>query len=410
MVGLRPLFCISAFLILALPDAGAQPGDVERIRLAPGSTPPAPRITRVPPPLQAGAPLPTIVLTGYWPPTNEMIRRFSTSPTQNPAGWIGANWEGRGYDVHAFFPEFTPPDCLNCGKGTGDLEVDYQDTSTDFWNLVEPLEPMAVITFSRGFFDNSWEVEMNQFNKTNWIPDFLAPFLPNPNPPDASVPAGTKRLSSLPMQAIVDDVNNAPLPIQAYICQTGDGGGFLSEFIAYHGVWYRSIHESPTDPAWCVAAGHVHVGGQISVQNAANAARITLRAVIQHVDAERAATVCQDDLGFQGPGSATMAMCGDPLQTGGDTDFAIHDAPPSSAVVLFLSAMQQPTPFFGGTLITVPPVATAVLPTDADGGLLIEDISTGGGPATVYAQAAYADASLPVGVGLTNALKLDLLP
>ncbi len=47
-----------------------------------------------------------ILITGYWPPTNEMIRRFSTSATQNPTGWIGENWEGRGYNVHSFFPEF----------------------------------------------------------------------------------------------------------------------------------------------------------------------------------------------------------------------------------------------------------------------------------------------------------------
>src|SRR5262245_41383211 len=47
-----------------------------------------------------------IMITGYWPPTNEMIREFSNNPTQNPGGWIGGNWEGRGYNVYAYFPEF----------------------------------------------------------------------------------------------------------------------------------------------------------------------------------------------------------------------------------------------------------------------------------------------------------------
>ena len=37
----------------------------------------------------ADGPRPTIVITGYWPPTNEMIRPFSTDPDQNPDGWIG---------------------------------------------------------------------------------------------------------------------------------------------------------------------------------------------------------------------------------------------------------------------------------------------------------------------------------
>ncbi len=50
-----------------------------------------------------------VVLTGYWPPTNEMLRPWSTNPAQNEGGWVGANWGGHGYDVYAFFPEF-PPD------------------------------------------------------------------------------------------------------------------------------------------------------------------------------------------------------------------------------------------------------------------------------------------------------------
>ena len=47
-----------------------------------------------------------ILLTGYWPPSNEMLRKFSNNPTQNPAGWQGQNWEGRGYNIYAYFPEF----------------------------------------------------------------------------------------------------------------------------------------------------------------------------------------------------------------------------------------------------------------------------------------------------------------
>ena len=47
-----------------------------------------------------------ILITGYWPPTNEMVRHFSTDPVQNPLGWMGDNWEGRGYNIYSFFPEF----------------------------------------------------------------------------------------------------------------------------------------------------------------------------------------------------------------------------------------------------------------------------------------------------------------
>jgi hypothetical protein len=229
---------------------------------------------------------PTILLTGYWPPTNEMVRQFSADPEQNPDGWVGSDWEGRGYDVYAYFPEFSPPDCSFCGRGMGDLEVDYQDTSADFWPIADGLAPVAVITFSRGANNFSWELERNQYNRpeASWVSDYDAPFKPTPSPPDDSVPVWHKRLSTLPVKDIVDAVNDAALGIDAFVCFTGAGGGFLSEFIAYHGVWYQSIHEDPSDPAHCVTAGHVHVGQMISWDVAEEATEITLRTVIDHVD------------------------------------------------------------------------------------------------------------------------------
>ncbi len=142
---------------------------------------------------------PAVMLTGYWPPSNEMLRQFSANPVQNPEGWVGENWEGRGYDLYAFFPEFNPPDCNNCGRGMGDLEVDYQDTSQDFWFIADSLQPIAVITFSRGSINFSWELEMNQYNRDSWFRDYRVPLMPTPNPPDDSVPAGTLRLSELPV-------------------------------------------------------------------------------------------------------------------------------------------------------------------------------------------------------------------
>ena len=50
---------------------------------------------------------PVILITGYWPPTNEMIRDFSQNLELNPSGWVGNDWENRGYDVVSFFPEFS---------------------------------------------------------------------------------------------------------------------------------------------------------------------------------------------------------------------------------------------------------------------------------------------------------------
>jgi len=74
-------------------------------------------------------------------------------------------------------------------------------------------QPIAVITFSRGSINFSWELEMNQYNRDSWFRDYRVPLMPTPNPPDDSVPAGTLRLSELPVQEIVDAVNAANLGV-----------------------------------------------------------------------------------------------------------------------------------------------------------------------------------------------------
>jgi len=234
--------------------------------------------------IAAAAPAVTnnILLTGYWPPTNNIVRPFSTNIDQNPGGWIGGNWEGLGYDVHSFFPEFD--DFPNDQVGSGDLTVDYQDTSEDFWRIVDEIQPVAIITMSRGNNDNSWELERKQRNLTNWLPDFIAPFQPTPSPPDPTWPADAFRLSTLPDLEIATALIQSDLDINAMVDFFGFGGGFLSEFIAYHGVWYQTMHSDPSDPAWSVAAGHIHVGGQVSLETGQAALDITLRELIEHVD------------------------------------------------------------------------------------------------------------------------------
>lgn len=351
-----------------------------------------------------------ILLTGYWPPTNEAVRRFCAIPEQNPLGWIGKDWEGRGYDVYSFFPEFTPPNCQQCGKGNGLLEVDYQDTSQDFWALVDAIKPIAIITFSRGFFDRSWEIEMNQFNRQSWFADFLPPLMPTPTPPDASVPAGFLRNSTLPVQDILNAVRAANLGLNVSICFSGDGGGFLSEFIAYHGVWYQSLHSSPADPDWCIAGGHIHVGANVTWAIATRAAEISLRAVIAHVDAVRATKLCHADAGFGGPGAAVLTACGDPLITGGKADLLLRNAPAQSAAVLFAGIAFNPTALLGGMLVPVPAILQLPVTVGRDRQVLLRNVPGGGGPETWWAQFVFLDPQLPQGLGFSNAVKIGILP
>lgn len=355
---------------------------------------------------------PAILLTGYWPPSNEAVRRFSTNPAQNPQGWIGSNWEGRGYDVYSYFPEFTPANCTSCGMGTGDLTVDYQDTSADFWPIANSVQPIAIITFSRGGSGQNWELEMNQYNRTSWVGDYLSPTQPTPAPPDSSIGPGQLRLSTLPVQEILDDVNTASPPLSAFICFSGSGGGFLSEFIAYHGVWYQSIHSNPSDPAWCVASGHIHVGSGLSWPNARRAAEISLRTLIRHVDRTLGAPVdfdlyCDTSPNSAGPG-AVLSPIGTSSIATNDLAFGVNYAPTSANGFLFYGPTQSTTPYGAGTLCVgaprqrVPPVLT----TDSSGALVRTlDLSLApfsSGPAAVLAgstwnfQFAYRD---PTGGG-----------
>lgn len=401
------LFMTTAGIEMAHAQPGTSPKRLAKTTGQPASLVASPEIA---PTFASTGANPCILLTGYWPPSNEAIRRFSPSPSQNPAGWIGQDWENRGYDVYSYFPEFSPPTCTSCGTGTGDLEVDYQDTSVDFWNIANAVRPIAIITFSRSASSMNWEVEMNQYNRATWINDYVNPKQPTPAPPDASVPAETLRRSSLPVQQIVNDVTVGFPGLNTFVCFTGNGGGFLSEFMAYHGVWYRGVHQSPTDPDWCVAAGHIHVGKDIPWPTAIAAAEISLRTVIQHVDAVRAQTVCQIDLGSAGPGPSELALCGDALASGGVADLLLHGAPAVTPIHFFAGAGQGQTPLGLGTFVPTAPLVEFIVPTDAEGRVFLPNVPGGGGPVSAYLQAAYPDAALPGGIGLSNALKVDLLP
>ncbi len=226
---------------------------------------------------------PVIVVTGFWPPTNEMIRHFSQDVNLNPSGWQGEDWQGYGYDIISFFPEFEQPDCDNCGQGYGDFEVDYQDTSNDFWAIISDLNPSTIITFSRGFIDYSWELEYNYYNRTNWYADYTTPFFPTPNPPDSDAPTNFLRNSTLPMQEIVDEINASDLGLNSYIDINGDPGHFVSEFMGYHGVWYHDLYQFDSEHP-CYLAGHVHVGGLIDWDTAQQAAEITIAKVIEELE------------------------------------------------------------------------------------------------------------------------------
>ena len=117
--------------------------------------------------------------------------------------------------------------------------------------------------------------------------------------------------------------------------------------------------------------------------------------------------VCQTDLGFGGPGDATLSMCGEGLATGQTSDVVLAGATPFATSWLVLGLNNQPTPFKGGQLVPVPFVVTTPIPLDNTGAFSISAVPGGGGPYTVYAQVVYPDPTQFASWGLSNALEIE---
>ncbi|MBL4687793.1 MAG: hypothetical protein JKY37_24600 [Nannocystaceae bacterium] len=245
----------------------------------------------------------TVVLMGYWPPTNEMLRQWSTNPAQNPDGWMGENWGGHGYDVHAFFPEFPPdgnpsndpigsPGAV--GSEESDLQVDYQDTSTDFWALVDMHQPTILITTSRGG-GIGWEIEAIEGGhgvgnpgdaSQDWISDgYGAVTLPTEatiEPRSWDAISEYRQGNTLPTQLPVDAIFSATdaLGLTNVVVDNATSGSFLSGFLALHGLAYNQ------SASHNVAAGHIHVGNGLPTADAEQLIETTLSTVIAEFPAD----------------------------------------------------------------------------------------------------------------------------
>ena len=232
---------------------------------------------------------PNFLITGYWPPTNEMLRQWSRNADQNPGEWVGENWEGRGYNVYAFFPEF-PGGTTSNPKGDGDFEVDYQDTSADWFPLLEKVRPIGITTHSRGGTSRGWKLEGGNgaYFTTYWTADYLTPYKPTSEMPIYYEPHNNQRWSSLPMQDIVDAVAAvfSTAQVDPFV-STFDESKFLSNCIGYHGNWWRDEHIDPNDPIRCYVGGHIHVGTSMEVIYATMSTEISLRVTLSHVDTLR---------------------------------------------------------------------------------------------------------------------------
>jgi hypothetical protein len=238
-----------------------------------------------------------VVIMGYWPPSNEMLRQWSTNPAQNPAGWAGENWRGHGYDVHAFFPEFPPDGDPNndeigqdgaVGSPESDLRVDYQATSSDFWLIVDEQLPSIVVTTSRGG-EIGWELEAIEGGhgtdlaadpSQDWISDqhgevtlpTQATIEPRSWDAISTHRVGVTVASALPLDAIL--AATSALGLTTVEIEATTSGNFLSGFLGLHGIhWYGETE-------YARAAGHIHVGFGLPVADATTLIETTLETIL----------------------------------------------------------------------------------------------------------------------------------
>lgn len=120
---------------------------------------------------------------------------------------------------------------------------------------------------------------------------------------------------------------------------------------------------------------------------------------------------CQVDLGFGGPGDLAIAVCGPPLCSGNAATFTMLNAVPNAVGTLFISLTAAPTfvPALGGTLVPLPILTSANLPTGPSGSLSLP-VAGGMGPGSLYIQAIAPDAAQPKGFEVSKALRLDFWP
>ncbi|MFN0207689.1 MAG: hypothetical protein ACKVS6_15385 [Planctomycetota bacterium] len=118
--------------------------------------------------------------------------------------------------------------------------------------------------------------------------------------------------------------------------------------------------------------------------------------------------VCQKDLGFGGPGTLQMSMCGGFLTLPGtQSTLSISGGTPNSTVYVLVGTGADPIHLFGGTLVPSPLTDAVGFPTDNSGNATVVVPGSGGVPYSLYIQGLDLDLST-MSFRFSNALELKL--
>jgi len=94
---------------------------------------------------------------------------------------------------------------------------------------------------------------------------------------------GNQLQSQLPIHNIVAATSGYEFA-NVFIDETGTSGNYLSGFLGLHGLYYNSLHNDPNDPFRNIAAGHIHVGSGLSVDQAKLLTEVTLNETLLHIN------------------------------------------------------------------------------------------------------------------------------
>ncbi len=138
-----------------------------------------------------------------------------------------------------------------------------------------------------------------------------------------------------------------------------------------------------------------------------NSGSLVEAAIDQFEVFEFSCEVCQPDLGFSGPGTADLSVCGSALTPSGSATLRIENANNNAPALVGYSSALTPTPLYGGTIVVLPLIGTVPLTTDGSGSATV-GISGGLPPSTLYLQAVVIEDN--GSVTISNAVGVEFLP
>jgi hypothetical protein len=96
--------------------------------------------------------------------------------------------------------------------------------------------------------------------------------------------------------------------------------------------------------------------------------------------------VCQPDLGFGGPGSVTLNVCGPVLEPGAMATLTLANGPAGAPAWVGYSTQFNPTSVFGGTLVPIPLAGFVAFVLSGSGSATAPVVGGASVPVTLYAQ------------------------